>query len=80
MNITEERIIGALTTCGPVSADDLAAATGRTRPTVLRATRRLWLRLVVNREPIRTGLGGRPRMRYMLGLAAGAGHRKETGA
>ncbi len=69
MTRSEERIIRALAQ-GPGSADDVAAAAGVSRDTALRATRRLWLRLALNREPIRTGLRGRPRLRYMLGLGA----------
>lgn len=75
MNRTDRSILARLAAAGPISADDLAEATGRTRQTILRSTRRLWLRLAVNREPIRTGRGGRPRLRYSLGVGAGA----ETG-
>lgn len=71
MNRTDRSILASLAAAGPVSADDLAEATGRTRRTILRSTRRLWLRLAVNREPIRTGRGGRPRLRYSLGVGAG---------
>ena len=71
MNRTDRRILAELVQ-GPRSADDLAATTGCTRDTVLRAARRMWLRLEVNREPILTGRGGRPRLRYLLGIGAGA--------
>lgn len=74
MNRTERLILRELADHGPLTADDLAFATCRDRHTVLRSTRRLWLRLELNREPIRTGRSGRPRLRYMLGLAASRRH------
>lgn len=76
MNRTDRRILAALRQ-GSLAADDLAILTGRTRPTVLRATRRMWLRLEVNREPILTGKGGRPRLRYLLGIGAGGALTRE---
>jgi hypothetical protein len=70
---SEERIIQAL-----AQRDRAAPTTWPLPPAspvtpLLRATRRLWLRLALNREPIRTGLRGRPRLRYMLGLGAHRG-------
>lgn len=53
---------------GPATADELAAATGVSPRTAARRARRLWRRLAVNREPILTGRGGRPRLRYLAGL------------
>jgi len=77
MNRTDLLILQALA-AGPRTVDDLAAEAGVARQTAARRARLLWLRLAANREPVLTGRGGRPRIRYLAGLAS-AQDLKETG-
>lgn len=69
MNETDAAILQRLA-LGPAGVDDLAVAAGVSRRTAANRARRLWRRLAVNREPILTGRGGRPHIRYLAGILA----------